>query len=136
MRLPTVLLAAASLLPGAALAHEAGPAREVLEQAAAAMGGLEKLEALDNVVYTGFGQRLYYQGGGNLTGDCSIIRYRRCSKRSIRTRGSARYRARTARSWSSSRPKARPARRGSVSMRAPTCRSSRAGSALTSTWAT
>ena len=33
------------------------------------MGGLDKLEALDNVVYTGFGQRLYYQGGGNLTGD-------------------------------------------------------------------
>jgi glyoxylase-like metal-dependent hydrolase (beta-lactamase superfamily II) len=69
MRFAALLLAAASLLPGAAFAQEAGPAREALERAAAAMGGLDKLEALDNVVYTGFGQRLYYQGGGNLTGD-------------------------------------------------------------------
>jgi hypothetical protein len=44
-------------------------ARAVLEEAAAAMGGLEKLRGLDNVVLTGFGQRLYYQGGGNLTGE-------------------------------------------------------------------
>src|SRR4029079_16967050 len=44
-------------------------ARAVLERAAEAMGGLEKLEALDNVVLTGFGQRVYFQGGGNLTGE-------------------------------------------------------------------
>lgn len=44
-------------------------ARSVLEQAAEAMGGLERLQDLDNLVLTGFGQRLYYQGGGNITGD-------------------------------------------------------------------
>ena len=54
-----------------ASAQEANPARTVLEQAAEAMGGLDKLRSLDNVVYTGFGQRLYYQGGGNLTGDAN-----------------------------------------------------------------
>ena len=55
----------------AASAQEAGPARAVLEQAAEAMGGPAKLEGLRNVVLTGFGQRLYYQGGGNLTGDAN-----------------------------------------------------------------
>lgn len=42
--------------------------RAVLERAAEAMGGLERLQSLDNVVLTGFGQRAYYQGGGNITG--------------------------------------------------------------------
>jgi hypothetical protein len=49
----------------AASAQNATPARAVLE----AMGGLERLRGLDNVVLTGFGQRIYFQGGGNLTGD-------------------------------------------------------------------
>jgi glyoxylase-like metal-dependent hydrolase (beta-lactamase superfamily II) len=44
-------------------------AREVLEQAAEAMGGLERLQGLDNLVLTGFGQRVYYQGGGFITGE-------------------------------------------------------------------
>ncbi|HYD25141.1 MAG TPA: MBL fold metallo-hydrolase [Croceibacterium sp.] len=52
-----------------AAAPEDNPARAVLERAAAAMGGLERLEGLDNVVLTGFGQRVYQQGGGFLTGD-------------------------------------------------------------------
>lgn len=43
--------------------------RAVLEQAAEAMGGLERLRGLDNVVLTGFGQAVYQQGGGFLTGD-------------------------------------------------------------------
>jgi glyoxylase-like metal-dependent hydrolase (beta-lactamase superfamily II) len=38
-------------------------ARAVLEQAAAAMGGLERLQGLDNLVMTGFGQYLNQQGG-------------------------------------------------------------------------
>ena len=45
------------------------PARTVLLQAAEAMGGLERLRGLHNVVLTGFGQRIYYDGGGNETGD-------------------------------------------------------------------
>jgi glyoxylase-like metal-dependent hydrolase (beta-lactamase superfamily II) len=61
---------ACALLAGTeAAAQETNPARAVLEQAAEAMGGLDKLRGLDNLVLTGFGQRLYYQGGGNLTGD-------------------------------------------------------------------
>ncbi|MEO6388105.1 MAG: MBL fold metallo-hydrolase [Croceibacterium sp.] len=55
--------------PGGAAAQANDPARAVLEQAAEAMGGRDKIEGLDNLVLTGFGQRLYFQGGGNLTGD-------------------------------------------------------------------
>ena len=51
------------------LAQTDSPAREVLEDAAEAMGGLERLRNLDNVVLTGFGQRVYMQGGGFLTGE-------------------------------------------------------------------
>ncbi|MXO60984.1 MBL fold metallo-hydrolase [Altererythrobacter salegens] len=53
----------------AATAQDSGSARNALEQAAEAMGGLDRLEALDTLVLTGFGQRVYYQGGGFLTGD-------------------------------------------------------------------
>ena len=69
-RLGMGLLAACLLsAPAAASAQEADrPARAVLERAAAAMGGLERLQGLDNVVLTGFGQRVYQQGGGFLTG--------------------------------------------------------------------
>ena len=44
-------------------------ARALLEQAAEAMGGLDRLQALDNVVLTGFGVYLNQQGGGNLSSD-------------------------------------------------------------------
>ena len=65
-----VTLAFAALLSGpAARAEDTDRARAVLEQAAEAMGGLDRLQELDNLVLTGFGQRLYYQGGGNITGD-------------------------------------------------------------------
>jgi hypothetical protein len=52
-----------------ASAQQDNPARAVLERAAEAMGGLERLRGLDNVVLTGFGQRVYMQGGGNITGE-------------------------------------------------------------------
>ena len=65
------LLTLACLLSAAtgASAQEDSPARAVLEEAAEAMGGLERLQSLDNVVLTGFGQRVYQQGGGFLTGE-------------------------------------------------------------------
>jgi glyoxylase-like metal-dependent hydrolase (beta-lactamase superfamily II) len=64
------LLAAFAILVAAPVQAQAdGPARAALQQAAAAMGGLDRLRGLDNFVYTGFGQRVYYQGGGFLTGD-------------------------------------------------------------------
>jgi hypothetical protein len=66
-RIIVALLALLSFMaPATAQAQDA---RALLEQAAEAMGGLERLQALDNVTYTGFGQRAYYQGGGNITGD-------------------------------------------------------------------
>lgn len=49
-------------------AQEDAP-RRLLESAAEAMGGLENLQSLDNFVLTGFGQRVYQDGGGNLSGD-------------------------------------------------------------------
>lgn len=69
-RSPLALLAvfaAALALPTPAIAQER--ARAILEQAAEAMGGRERLQSLDNVVLTGFGQRVYYQGGGFITGE-------------------------------------------------------------------
>jgi hypothetical protein len=42
-------------------------ARQLLQEAAQAMGGLQRLQALDNVVMTGFGQR--YSSNGNLSPD-------------------------------------------------------------------
>jgi hypothetical protein len=57
----------ASFAP-AALAQPDGAAR-VLESAAEAMGGLERLRGVENFAYTGFGQQLYFEGGGNVTGD-------------------------------------------------------------------
>ena len=50
-------------------AQEPATPRAVLERAAEAMGGLGRLQGLDSVVLTGFGQRAYYQGGGNITGE-------------------------------------------------------------------
>lgn len=44
-------------------------ARQLLEEAAEAMGGLERLRSIDNFVLTGFGQSLNQQGGGNLSPD-------------------------------------------------------------------
>lgn len=52
-----------------ASAQPAPAARVVLLQASEAMGGLARLQGLRNVVLTGFGQRIYYDGGGNETGD-------------------------------------------------------------------
>jgi hypothetical protein len=61
------LLALACAATGASAQEDR--ARAMLEQAAEAMGGLERLQGLDNLVLTGFGQRVYYHGGGNVTGD-------------------------------------------------------------------
>jgi hypothetical protein len=53
---------------GTALAQPPGAAR-LVESAAEAMGGLERLRSIDNFAFTGFGQQLYFEGGGNVTGD-------------------------------------------------------------------
>ncbi len=67
---PTSLFAmlAAAVLAGApALAQEAPQARALLEAAATAMGGRERVEGLENLVMTGFGQR--YNFNGNISAD-------------------------------------------------------------------
>jgi glyoxylase-like metal-dependent hydrolase (beta-lactamase superfamily II) len=69
MRAFRLMAALLALACGAAASAQDNTARAVLEQAAEAMGGLERLQGLDNLVLTGFGQRVYYQGGGFLTGD-------------------------------------------------------------------
>ncbi len=58
---------AALVLGGQALAQTGSPARALLEDAAAAMGGLQRLRALDSLVMTGFGQR--YATNGNISAD-------------------------------------------------------------------
>src|SRR5690606_9009912 len=60
-------LAAIALIATPALAPDEPQARALLEAAAAAMGGLERLESLDNFVMTGFGQR--YASNGNISAD-------------------------------------------------------------------
>lgn len=61
----TVLLSGASM---PVWAQQEDASRRLLESAAEAMGGLDALRAIDNFVYTGFGQQVYQDGGGNLTG--------------------------------------------------------------------
>ncbi len=58
-----------TLATASAVSAQEADARKLLEQAADAMGGFDKLKSLDNVVLTGFGQRIYYDGGGNSTAD-------------------------------------------------------------------
>src|SRR5262245_26081906 len=67
-RVLCVGVASAVLAVGAAHG-QAESARAVLEQAAAAMGGLARLQNLDNVVMTGFGQYVNQQGGSALSPD-------------------------------------------------------------------
>jgi Metallo-beta-lactamase superfamily len=50
-----------------ALAQAAAPARTLLESAAAAMGGIDRLRSLDSLVMTGFGQR--YAMNGTISAD-------------------------------------------------------------------
>ena len=54
---------------GLAVHGQPQSARDVLEQAAAAMGGLQRLQSLDNLVMTGFGQYVNQQGGSALSPD-------------------------------------------------------------------
>ena len=44
-------------------------ANALLDQVAAAMGGRDRLQAITTLVYTGFGQDAYMDGGGNVTAE-------------------------------------------------------------------
>lgn len=70
LRMLAPLLALAFMAAGSvACAQDSSKARTALQQAAQAMGGLDRLRSLRNVVMTGFGQRVYFQGGGFITGE-------------------------------------------------------------------
>ena len=60
-------LVAALSVGGHAVAQTASPAHALLEEAATAMGGLDRLRALDSLVMTGFGQR--YATNGTISAD-------------------------------------------------------------------
>ncbi len=74
MRVKGHSLAAAGLAAtvagfGAPASAQEDAARRLLESVAEAMGGLDELRGIDNFVLTGFGQEVYQDGGGNLSGD-------------------------------------------------------------------
>jgi hypothetical protein len=48
------------------------PATRLLEQVATAMGGRDRLQRIDTLVYTGFGQDAYMDGGGNITAEVNV----------------------------------------------------------------
>lgn len=54
---------------GAPASAQETPAARLLDQVAQAMGGRERLQRIDTLVYTGFGQDAYMDGGGNITAD-------------------------------------------------------------------
>jgi len=63
------VLMAVAVVP--AVAQQA-PAAQLLDQTVAAMGGREKLLGLRTLVYTGFGQDAYMDGGGNITAEPNV----------------------------------------------------------------
>ncbi|MGZ9810484.1 MBL fold metallo-hydrolase [Pseudoroseicyclus sp. H15] len=62
-------VSALALMGGQAFAQDQSAAEALIAEVAAAMGGAERLQSLDNMVMTGFGQRVYQNGGGFLTGE-------------------------------------------------------------------
>jgi Metallo-beta-lactamase superfamily len=57
-----------SLCSAPTLAQQA-PATRLLDSVVNAMGGRDRLNGIENLTYTGFGQQAYQDGGGNSTGD-------------------------------------------------------------------
>ncbi|MDR2215873.1 MAG: hypothetical protein LBE59_08535, partial [Nevskiaceae bacterium] len=67
MRVVTTLVLA--VLAATPVLAQQSAAERLLDQVATAMGGRQRLLDMENFVYTGFGQQLYQDGGGNVTGD-------------------------------------------------------------------
>lgn len=63
--------AAALTVLGTPAAADESAAQRLLESTAEAMGGLDHLRSVRNFALTGFGQGLYQDGGGNLSGDAN-----------------------------------------------------------------
>jgi len=56
----------------AAVAQQASPAARLLDQVATAMGGRDRLQRVESLIYTGFGQDAYMDGGGNITAEANV----------------------------------------------------------------
>jgi hypothetical protein len=63
------LLGALMICTSVSTSAQQEPAARALDAAAAAMGGKERLQRITNFTLTGFGQQVYQDGGGNVTGD-------------------------------------------------------------------
>jgi Metallo-beta-lactamase superfamily len=69
LRNPFIVALACVCSWGAPAFAQQSPAARLLEQVADAMGGRERLQRVNTLVYTGFGQDAYMDGGGNITAD-------------------------------------------------------------------
>src|SRR6185295_7355134 len=67
---PRFLLALAALIfaaPLTSLAQQT-PNRKIVEQAAQALGGADRIRSIKNITLVGYGQYAYMFGGGRITG--------------------------------------------------------------------
>ncbi len=62
-------LAATMSWAAAPTTAQLSPAQRLVGQVAAAMGGIDRLRSVETLVYTGFGQDAYMDGGGNVTAE-------------------------------------------------------------------
>src|SRR5688572_24891747 len=69
MRVRSVALVAALLFIAPQVAGQEPAARTVVERAAAALGGLERIRAIRNITLAGYAQYAYQFGGGRISGD-------------------------------------------------------------------
>jgi len=67
LSLCALLLAGTVFVPLQVSAQESSTARQILEDAAEAMGGIDRLSGIDSLIMTGFGQR--YSSNGNISTD-------------------------------------------------------------------
>jgi glyoxylase-like metal-dependent hydrolase (beta-lactamase superfamily II) len=62
-------LALAAVQPGGVVQAQAGNARDLVNAAAKALGGAERIGAIRNITLHGYGQYAYQFGGGRITGE-------------------------------------------------------------------
>ena len=72
LRIFTAVVVAALSGVGAPVFAQQSPAARLLEQVATAMGGRDRLQGVETLVYTGFGQDAYMDGGGNITAEVNV----------------------------------------------------------------
>ena len=104
-------LAATLACAGGPVFAQQTPAARLLDQVATAMGGRDRLQRIESLVYTGFGQDAYMDGGGNITAEVNVPPKWRAIADAQRSFDLKSRRA----SCSSAAPRCFPSRRHSVS---------------------